>query len=327
MTNSVQSGHDGDGGTSVALSATETSGVSAFLPKDGEAAASAAAPRPILSRLLDYSAHAAMIVGLLGFAWTISNHVVSHPAAPQADTPARSAAATPAKPDEVADLRQANQQMAVDIKHLRSSLDALRSASARDDKTSAQVRVLQAGLENVRSETTSAVAQLNSKLDKVEREPTAKLQQFSDRIGKIERSNMDMASTGAIPAAPAAKVAATVPTPPAKPVKVATADDSHRGQQSQKIAEETPAKPPVLAAYVVRDVYDGVAYIEGRRGAMEVVPGVSIPGAGIVKSIERQGKGWTVTTTKGLLAYAAPPKEYRRATYSRGFYPDYRGDF
>ncbi len=80
----------------------------------------------------------------------------------------------------------------------------------------------------------------------------------------------------------------------------------------------------MLPNYVVRDVYEGVAIIEGRRGPMEVVPGVSIPGAGVVKSIDRHGGGWTVTTTKGLLAYAAPPRDYRRA--SRGAYP-YGADF
>ena len=82
----------------------------------------------------------------------------------------------------------------------------------------------------------------------------------------------------------------------------------------------------MIAGYVVRDVYDGVALIDSRRGPIEVVPGVSIPGAGVVKSIDRHGAGWTVTTTKGLLASATPAHEQRRT--ARDMYPSpYRYDF
>ena len=84
-----------------------------------------------------------------------------------------------------------------------------------------------------------------------------------------------------------------------------------------------PGKPQVITAWVVRDVYDGVALLEGRRGTLEVVPGVSIPGAGVVKSIDRRGSGWTVTTTKGLVAFAASPRDGRRA--QRGYYGGYDG--
>jgi hypothetical protein len=61
---------------------------------------------------------------------------------------------------------------------------------------------------------------------------------------------------------------------------------------------------------------------------MEVVPGVAIPGAGTVKSIERHGNSWTVTTTKGQFASAAPERESRRNSYPRGMYPPpYRYDY
>jgi hypothetical protein len=52
-----------------------------------------------------------------------------------------------------------------------------------------------------------------------------------------------------------------------------------------------------------------VAVIESKHGPMEVVPGVSVPGAGVVKSIERHGSGWTVTTSKGQIAYVAMPRD------------------
>ena len=328
-----------------------TDGAEAFLPgPDAPAAA-----RSVGAWLLDYSAHAAMIVGLVGFAWTVSNHVVNRPG-----TPAAHAAVPTPKVDELADLRHANAQMAEDLHRLHASLDQL-SSTVRDDKTSVKVRVLQAGLENVqnglnaaRGEATAAVAQISSKLEKVEHEPASKLQQLNERVGKLERTTVDPAPTGSLaPRTAALPASAAVPTPPAKPAPARVASleeprkDAHRAEDARAAnearategkaetkagdgrapaeAKAVDAKPPVLPGYVVRDVYDGVAIIEGRRGPIEVVPGVSIPGAGVVKSIDRRGSGWTVTTTKGLLAYAAPPRDYRRA--GRGFYPPYRADF
>ena len=198
-------------------------------------------------------------------------------------------AAPPAQPkvDELADLRHTNQQMAEDIRRLRSSLDTLR-ASVHEDKTPAQLRVLQANLDNVQSgltatahETNTAVAQLNGKLEKIEHDPT-KVQQLAERLGKLEKGNVDLTSTGSISPAGAAKLA-SVPTPPVKPGSPKLAgDEAHKGSADPMKPDFAAAKgpPQVIAGYVVRDVYDGVALIEGRHGLMEVVPGVSIPGAG-----------------------------------------------
>ncbi len=272
------------------------------------------------AKMLDYSAHAAMIVGLIGFAWSVSGHVVTRePAAP---APIKTAAATPSpvlvsapvaaapetpKTDELAELRRANHQMAADIKTLHASLDTLRASLA---KAPEQMRALTAGVEEVKSglaaakgETHAEVAQLSTKVDALrhEHEAAAKPAPAPDRVAKADHPAPDPAPTGSIPVEPL-----KVPTPPAKPASLAT-------------AEETPTRQ-VITGWVVRDVYEGVAYLEGKRGTMEVVPGVSIPGAGVVKSIDRHGAGWTVTTTKGLVAYAAPARETRRAP-TRDYYP------
>ena len=289
------------------------------------ARAASGAPAPARSwhaRLLDYSAHAAMIVGLIGFAWTVSGHVVAREPSPApaaavkgsalgAAVPA-TAIAEPSKTDELAALRQANRQMATDVKTLHASLEALRANVAR---TPDQVRALTTNLDEVRSELATArgearaeVAQMSSKLEALrhEHEAAAKPAQQTDRVSKLERQVPDPTPTSSIPPEGSPK---PVPKPPAKPTGLASADDSI-------------AKPQVIAGWVVRDVYEGVAYVEGRRGTMEVVPGVSIPGAGVVKSIDRHGAGWTVTTTKGVVAYAAPPRETRRMN-ARDYYPRY----
>ncbi len=343
-----------------------------FLAKTPPAPEPAAA-KSWKSLLLDYSAHAAMIVGLIGFAWTVSDHVVTHQTAAQIEAPTTFAAASPPqeaeqaaapklaeKRDEVAELRSANERMARDVDALRAELGTLQTA-LRQDRTPDQLRALavdlegvKTGLNNVKGETTTAIAALSGKLDRSQRDTNAKVQQLAAASGPLEHQGVDTAATGSItpnetkpaeikpvqgqmvqtrPSPPVQSHA--LPVPAAKPVpatRLASAEglggEGRRAANEkggEKAGDEAVAKPAVLPGWVVREVYQGVALIQGRRGELEVVPGVSIPGAGVVKSIERRGNGWTVTTTKGLLAYAAPPRDYRRP--SRDYYPDPRGDF
>ena len=326
-----------DAGKGMALSALpDSAGVDFFTPKLDEPAA----PRGLSARLLDYSAHAAMIVGLLGFAWTVGDHVVHRPAA--TDAPVTIVATAPAPTaDPLVELRSRNRELADTVHALQARLDTLQASVGDQGKVAAQVRVLQAGLDNVKStlgtahsEQAAALARLDGRIDKVAQQPTSKIQGLVDRLGKLEHGTADMSPTASLPRAEA-KVADKLPVkiadrgdepkpvdfrPVPRPVDLKTAD--------AKPAGEEPVKAQVISNWVVRDVYQGVALIEGRRGTLEVVPGVGIPGAGVVKSIDRHGGGWTVTTTKGVVAYAAPPREYRRA--DRGsFYPGdrYRYDF
>jgi hypothetical protein len=56
-----------------------------------------------------------------------------------------------------------------------------------------------------------------------------------------------------------------------------------------------------LHDWVVRDVHDGIAMIEGRDGEREVSEGDIVPGAGRVERIERRGRGWAVLTSLGAI--------------------------
>jgi hypothetical protein len=63
------------------------------------------------------------------------------------------------------------------------------------------------------------------------------------------------------------------------------------------------AAPPTVAGWAVRDVYRGVALIQGpRRGLIEVEAGDVIPGIGRVESIRKQDGHWIVTTSRGIIA-------------------------
>lgn len=313
-------------GTSLTPAEAGPAAIDPFLAAASETPGTAKA-RSFQAKLLDYSAHAAMIVGLVGVAWTVGEHVVNRPSPARSEAPVKVAAASISKvavatklaevqkTDEIAELRRANREMTAEIRGLHASLEGLRSTVTRT-RTPDEVRALTAGLDtvknglaNAKSETGAQIAQLSGRIDKLQRDMRP---QVADRAGKTDHQSVDMSSTGSIPPAQT-NVPKSVPTPPAKPNALASVD-------------QEPAKPPVIAGWVVRDVYEGVALIEGKRGPMEVVPGVSIPGAGVVKSIERHGGGWTVTTTKGLLAYAAPPRDYRRP-YGREYYPSRRYDF
>ena len=83
-----------------------------------------------------------------------------------------------------------------------------------------------------------------------------------------------------------------------KPAAVAAAAPS---------AAVAPPKPevgrlPKVEGWVLRDVGNGGALIEGRQGMFEVYAGEPIPGLGRVDAIRRQDGKWVVVTTKGLIS-------------------------
>ena len=319
----------------------ETTSLDFFMPKAEEPAA----PRGLRAKMLDYSAHAAMFVGLVGFAWTVGDHVVRRSTA--TDAPAKVAAVSipQAANDPLTELRSRNDALADSVRSLQARLDALQTGLGDRDKVAAQVRVLQTGLDAVRSnlgtarsEQAASVARLDGKIDKLGHEPGSRMQQLVDRLGKLERSSVDPAPTASLPR-PDAKAAdrpaepklvesGSSARPVPRPADLKVDHATEKGVDAKLAGADDPAKPQIIAGWVVRDVYQGVALIEGRRGTLEVVPGVSIPGAGVVKSIDRHGSGWTITTSKGVVAYAAPPREYRRADRN-AYYPGdgYRYDF
>lgn len=58
---------------------------------------------------------------------------------------------------------------------------------------------------------------------------------------------------------------------------------------------------PVLQDWVLREVGDGGATIEGRQGIFEVFAGDPLPGVGRIDAIRRQDGRWVVVTSRGLI--------------------------
>jgi hypothetical protein len=63
---------------------------------------------------------------------------------------------------------------------------------------------------------------------------------------------------------------------------------------------ETP--PTTIPGWIVREVADGRAVVQGPNGIWRVGRGDVLPGAGRVDSIVRWGHRWIVATNRGLIS-------------------------
>jgi hypothetical protein len=265
------------------------------------------------SGLLAYASYAALLALLLGGGYWASAALL-HSAAPdkvaQADATAMKPAPVPAVSAEEADraaLRRMTQQMQDEITTLKASLDSLRGTLAQSQQSSDEIRglkksidALKAGLESNKAETSAALAQLTVKIEHAQRDQAVKLQQALEKVEKAEQKaaslSVPQSAPPTPPVAPKPTVTAAV-TPPPKPVTTEPVTPTP--------APSVDPQKKAIANWVVRDVYDGIALVEGPNGAaFEVMQGETIPGVGMVKSIEKRGKGWIVVTNKGLVETA-----------------------
>lgn len=256
---------------------------SGLVPFKAAGAASTRRAPPRFEQFFRYGSHAAFAACLFGFAWAAGSYFSGGQSpfyaikAPPAQTVATQESV------ERSELLRMAQKMAGDIRELKG---AAQSQPAKDTTT---LEGLKSRLEAVKTEIGASIAELAGKVEHMQREPAVKLSQVLDRLDRIERQI-------AAPLASASIGAASVPGKAAA------------GKQAQLAA--APAKPPLenakghpqlITNWVVRDVYDGIALVESPRGAIEVVPGEIIPGAGMVRSIEKRGAGWIVITSRGLV--------------------------
>ncbi|MGX9424167.1 MULTISPECIES: hypothetical protein [Bradyrhizobium] len=164
---------------------------------------------------------------------------------------------------------------------------ALEASLARID---ADVTALKAGLEHASKTGTSQFSKTNDRLDKLEKaqgEPAAKLAKLSETVEKL-------------------KAASAVPTPVAAAQPAAAKDVTGSVTPPATTAAAAAPKPevgrlPTVDGWVLRDVSNGGALIEGRRGLYEVYAGDPVPGLGRVDAIRRQDGRWVVVTSKGLI--------------------------
>jgi hypothetical protein len=172
---------------------------------------------------------------------------------------------------------------------------ALEASVARLD---AEIVALKAGLEHNSKTTTGQINKASDRLDKVEKaqaEPAAKLAKLSETVDKLRAAQ----TTTAAAAPAAAKDIAAKDITGSIPQQVAAV-------APPASAPAAPPKPevarlPTVEGWVLRDVANGSALIESRRGMYEVYAGDPIPGLGRVDAIRKQDGRWVVVTSKGLI--------------------------
>jgi hypothetical protein len=164
---------------------------------------------------------------------------------------------------------------------------AFEASIARID---ADIAALKARVEQSAKLGTSQFSKTSDRLDKVEKaqtEPAAKLAKLSEVVDKLR--SLPAPAPAAIAAVPVAakditgSIAAPVTATPATAPKVEV------------------ARLPTVEGWVLRNVVDGGALIEGRQGMYEVYAGDPVPGLGRVDAIRRQDGRWVVVTSKGLI--------------------------
>jgi len=151
---------------------------------------------------------------------------------------------------------------------------------------------LKAGMEHTSRLGMSQFNKTNDRLDKVEKaqaEPAAKLAKLSEAVDKLR----------ATPAPAPVPVAAVQAAP--KEVTGSITPPAAAAQASATAPKVEVGRLPTVEGWILRDVANGGALIEGRQGVYEVYAGDPVPGLGRVDAIRRQDGRWVVVTSKGLI--------------------------
>jgi hypothetical protein len=245
---------------------------------------------------LRYGSRAALILILCGSAFAAGGHFLgSTPLAGAANS--MGASWWGAKNDSDADAR-AIAALGSEVKSLQARIDSLRADSDEIGALKSSVDGLKASFTAEKGAASASIAQLSTKLDQIERADPRLTQASLERSERAEstdpkaiQATLDKAARG-----DRGEPITTASIPPGAEPQNAMTEGRPLGEPHRP--------PPLLTNWVVRDVYDGIALVEGPEGALEVMPGDTIPGAGTVKSIERRGGGWIVLTSRGVVAYA-----------------------
>jgi hypothetical protein len=165
-----------------------------------------------------------------------------------------------------------------------------------------EIAALRTSLEQASKHTASQLSKSGDRLDRVEKaqaEPAAKLAKLSETVEKLRVAAAPAASVVAAPVA-----AAPVTAAPAAPKETtATIQTANAAPGPVPVPAPKPevARLPTVEGWVLRDVANGSALIEGRQGIFEVYAGDPIPGLGRIDAIRKQDGRWVVVTSRGLI--------------------------
>jgi hypothetical protein len=193
--------------------------------------------------------------------------------------------------------------------HLTGETSKAASSRAFEDtiaRIDTEVAALRTSFEQASKHSASLLGKTNDRLDKVEKaqaEPAAKLAKLSEAVDRLRTASAAPAlAPVAASASIAAPASAAVAAAPAAP-KETTASVQTANAAAVPLPAPKPevARLPTVEGWVLRDVANGSALIEGRQGIFEVYAGDPIPGLGRIDAIRKQDGHWVVVTSKGLI--------------------------
>jgi len=161
------------------------------------------------------------------------------------------------------------------------------------DDLSLRMDRLHASSEVATRELGSGIEHLHGSVERSQRELLAKLDQIQERLERIERQSA---------AASSGTQAQPQEQPNGKPA-TNRAPLSLQTTAPATGAKTTPASTQTkrIDNWVLREVVDGTAILEGPSGLIGVSSGDVVPGLGRVESIVRRGGKWSVVTSKGVI--------------------------
>ena len=144
------------------------------------------------------------------------------------------------------------------------------------------------------SATTFGIGHFTAKTDEIAALAAAD-QSRSSSDNAIAKVNSEIASLKTAAAAQSAKL-----------TKLSDTTDKLRADEATGSVTppgSTAAIPrlPIVDGWVLRDVGEGAARVQGRAGIFEVYPGDPLPGVGRVDAIRKQDGRWVVVTSRGLI--------------------------
>jgi hypothetical protein len=185
--------------------------------------------------------------------------------------------------------------------HIANTDTKVASTRALEDSISridTELAALRTSLEQASKHSASQIGKTSDRLDKVEKaqvEPAAKLVKLSETVEKLRT-----ASAAAPAPAPVVAAAAAAVAPKESTGSIQTAN-AGPAQVPLPAPKPEVARLPTVEGWVLRDVANGSALIEGRQGIFEVYAGDPIPGLGRVDAIRKQDGRWVVVTSRGLI--------------------------
>jgi hypothetical protein len=189
--------------------------------------------------------------------------------------------------------------------HIANTDTKVASTRALEDSISridTELAALRTSLEQASKHSASQIGKTSDRLDKVEKaqvEPAAKLAKLSETVEKLRTASA--AAPAAAPApAPVVAAAAAAAAPKESTGSIQTAN-AGPAQVPLPAPKPEVARLPTVEGWVLRDVANGSALIEGRQGIFEVYAGDPIPGLGRVDAIRKQDGRWVVVTSRGLI--------------------------